>query len=124
MAFFNVNKLVSMSIAGVNATMVNIAGINPKVIKKVRPEVNDIGRNMLADARAVTPVITGQLKRSSYYSQGETDPTMVDGSMGYTAPYAPDVEFRHNMLGDTLNEWNEQIRQRIIGVGFQALEEL
>ena len=123
MASFNVNKLVSMSITGVNSTMVNIAGISPQMRKKIKPEINDIGRNMLADLRAVTPVITGKLKRSAYYSAGETNPTMIDGSIGYTAPYSPDVEFRHNMLGDTLNEWNEQIRQRIIGAGFQALEE-
>lgn len=123
MGLFDLSKLFSMNLTGINSTMVNFAGMNKRVINGIRPEVNDIGREFLGDVSGVTPVVTGQLKRSAYYSQGDTEPAMVDGSVGYTAPYATSVEFRHNMLSDTLNEWNANIRKRIIDAGFQALEQ-
>ncbi|OGM08194.1 hypothetical protein A2Z67_06280 [Candidatus Woesebacteria bacterium RBG_13_36_22] len=113
--------MITMTITGINESISNIHNMGPAMINRIKPEVNNIGRDFLEDVRGVTPVVTGQLKKSAYYSEGEVSPFLIEGSVGYTAPYAPEVEFRRGMLADTLNDWNEKIRQQIITAGLQAL---
>jgi len=127
MPFFNVRDLVTMNFTGVNKTVETMVSINFMASKDIKAEVDDIGREMLADLRAITPVVTGRLKRSAYYAETEDvneDSTIQEGSLGYTMPYAPIVEFRRSMLANTLSAWNQRIKDRVMSAGLRSLDHL
>ena len=119
--------LVTLNVAGVSKAAEVTVGIHFMASKDIKREVDDIGREMLVDLRAVTPVITGKLKRSAYYSymgDPEEGSLIQEGQLGYTMPYAPIVEFRRSMLANTLSAWNQRIKDRIMSAGIRSLDHL
>ena len=127
MSFFNVRNLATLNITGVNKTVETLVSVNFMVSKDIKAEVDDIGMEMLGDLRDITPVVTGKLKRSAYYAKTEDvseKSTIQEGSLGYTMPYAPIVEFKRSMLANTLNAWNQRIKDRIVSAKLRALDHL
>ncbi len=92
------------------------------VNRGVRGELRRIGREMLSDLKGNTPVITGRLRRSSYFELENEHEIIQGGSLGYTQEYAPEVEIKRGMLATTLNEWNADIHNRVSAASHRALQ--
>lgn len=121
-------SFIRITINGIDESIEDIASIHPKVNKAIHKEINKSGREMLRDLKNITPVITGTLKRSAYFQPGEgldkEDATFLNATLGYVAPYAPEVEMKRGMLSQTLYNWNEKLYDRVMWAGIKAIEKL
>lgn len=113
-------------IQGIDETIENLSTIHNTVNKAIQQEINKLGNEMLSDLREITPVVTGRLQQSAFFEAGEgimdLDTIFINATLGFSAPYASEVEFRHGMLSRTLEKWNEQISERIIMAGIDSLD--
>jgi len=82
---------------------------------------------LLADLKDETPVITGHLRDSAYFNMGNMtfdEDFIIECFLGYTASYAPIVELRRGMLSNILDRWNDEVSNRVLNAGINALEAL
>lgn len=116
-----------MWITGVDESILNLDR-TPKLVKKaVRKELSELGPELLADLKDETPVITGHLRDSAYFNMGNIrfdDDIIIECFLGYTASYAPIVELRRGMLSTILERWNDEVSNRVLSAGINALSEL
>lgn len=112
-------------IYGIGETIDNLSTIHSITNRAIQQEINKIGNEMLSDLRNITPIVTGRLQQSAFLENGEgmtdLDTTFINITLGYSAPYASEVELRHGMLSRTLEKWNDQIGNRIMVAGLDAL---
>jgi len=119
--------IFEMWITGVDSSISNLSRTHKVVQRAVRKELRDLGPRLLADLKDETPVISGHLRDSAYFNMGNIsfeDDFIIECFLGYMAPYAPIVEMRRGMLSNVLDRWNDEVSNRVLDAGINALNEL
>lgn len=116
-----------MWITGVDESIRNLSRTHWHVKRAVNRELRELGPMLLADLKDETPVITGHLRDSAYFNMGNItfdEDFIIECFLGYTASYAPIVELRRGMLSNILDRWNDEVSNRILNAGINALENM
>jgi hypothetical protein len=119
--------IFEMWITGVDESIRNLSRTHRVVQRAVRKELRDLGPMLLADLKDETPFITGHLRDSAYFNMGNMtfdEDFIIECFLGYTASYAPIVELRRGMLSNILDRWNDEVSNRVLNAGINALEAL
>lgn len=81
---------------------VTLTSLIPQYIQQleaaVKQEIEHQTKELLEDAQAVCPVQTGHLRDSGYSGTVVPEYGIVQGTVGFTAEYAPRIEARKHFL--------------------------
>ena len=119
--------IFEMWITGVDESIANLSRTHRVVQRAVRAELKELGPILLSDLKNETPVVTGHLRDSAHFNMGNItfdNDYIIECFLGYTASYAPIVEMRRGMLSSILRKWNDEVSNRVLNAGINALNKI